>query len=67
MSVIFRTPETRTLTSALNFNRRLRRMLGPVAARVRPIRPDDPASFAKGRAWDGLRRLAGRAPAPLSP
>lgn len=66
MSVIFRTPQTRTLTSALNFNRRLRRLLGPIGDRVRPIRPDDPASVAKGRAWDGLRRLVGRAPAPLS-
>lgn len=67
MSVIFRTPETRTLTSALNFNRRLRRLMGPIGGRLRPIRPDDAASLAKGRAWDGMRRLAGRAPAPLSP
>ncbi|MGL6291350.1 MAG: cupin-like domain-containing protein [Silanimonas sp.] len=65
MSVIFRTPETRTLTSALNFNRRLRRLLGPLAARVHPIRPDDAGSLAKGKTWDGLRRLAGRQPAPL--
>mgnify|MGYP002780798897 CR=1 FL=1 len=66
MSVIFRTPETRTLTSALNFNRRLRRALGPLGNRVHPIRPGDRWSLAKGRAWDGLRRLAGRQPAPLA-
>lgn len=62
MSVIFRTPETRTLTSALNFNRRLRRVLGEA---VRPIRPDDAGSRGKGQLWDGLRRLSGRKPAEL--
>lgn len=65
MSVIFRTPETRTLTSALNFNRRLRRVLGLVGGQPAPIRPDHRVSMAKGRSWDALRRMAGRAPQPL--
>lgn len=65
MSVIFRTPETRTLTSALNFNRRLRHALGPLGRHVAPVRPDHRPSRWKGQAWDGMRALVGREPLPL--
>jgi len=58
MSVIFRTPETRSLTSALNLNRRLRRVLGPLSASVGPVRPDHGMSALKAKTWETLRGAA---------